>query len=44
MKTKDLKETIQKLSYNELVDSLMEYAKTNKSMSTQIFLARIIPV
>lgn len=37
MKTKDLKETIQKLSYNELVDSLIEYAKTDKSFGKAFY-------
>lgn len=37
MKTKDLKEALQKMSYNELVDSLMEYAQKDKSFAKAFY-------
>lgn len=37
MKTKDLKEALQKMSYNELVDTLMEYAKKDKAFAKAFY-------
>lgn len=37
MKTKDLKEVLQKMSYNELVDTLMEYAKKEKTFAKAFY-------